>query len=186
MVAPNSPSARAKHKSTPAITPGKASGKVTVKNTRMIGPKRRGGVFKPSIDRFEGEPDRANHERKAHDAAGQRRAGPAERENDAEMFVQEGADRSPAAEPDEQEIAGDDGRQHQRQENKSVDTDLPQKFLRANSQPIAMPNGSAHAVATIAMRSDSPTAVHSAGERSNSSRPWLSAHDVGLTRKEKP
>ena len=26
---------------------------------------------------------------------------------------------------------------------------LPQKFVRASSQPMAMPNGSAHAVATI-------------------------------------
>ena len=32
---------------------------------------------------------------------------------------------------------------------------------------MAMPNGSAKAVATIEMRSDSSTAVHSAGERSS-------------------
>jgi hypothetical protein len=44
---------------------------------------------------------------------------------------------------------------------------LPQKLPRANSQPIAMPNGSAHAVATTAMRSDNSTAVHSAGESSS-------------------
>ena len=52
-------------------------------------------------------------------------------------------------------------------------TVLPQKFLRASSQPMAMPNGSAHAVATMAMRSDSATAVHSAGERSSTAVPEL-------------
>ena len=34
MVAPNSPSARAKHRTAPAMMPGKASGKVMVRNTR--------------------------------------------------------------------------------------------------------------------------------------------------------
>ena len=98
MVAPNSPSARAKHNSTPAMMPGNASGSVTVKNTRsVIGAERRGGVFEPAIDRLEREPDRPHHQRKAHDAAGQRRAGPAEREDDAEMIVEKGADRRRAA-----------------------------------------------------------------------------------------
>src|SRR5580704_18250406 len=44
---------------------------------------------------------------------------------------------------------------------------LPQKFVRASSQPMPMPNGSANAVATTAIRNDSATAVHSAGVRSN-------------------
>ena len=44
---------------------------------------------------------------------------------------------------------------------------LPQKFLRASSHATAMPNGSATAVATIAMRSESWIAVHSSGVRSS-------------------
>src|ERR1700722_14435670 len=42
---------------------------------------------------------------------------------------------------------------------------LPQNCLRASSQPSAMPNGSAQTVATIEMRKDSATAVHSSGVR---------------------
>src|ERR1700722_1533027 len=42
---------------------------------------------------------------------------------------------------------------------------LPQNCLRASSQPSAMPNGSAQTVATIEMRRDSSTAVHSSGVR---------------------
>ena len=45
---------------------------------------------------------------------------------------------------------------------------LPQKSLRASSQAIAMPNGSATTVATTAIRSDSGTAVHSSGVREKS------------------
>ena len=75
------------------------------------------------------------------------------------MIVEKGADRPLAAKPNEQEVACDNRRQNQRQMNNTVP--------RANSQPIAMPNGSAHAVATTAMRSDSSTAVHSAGESSS-------------------
>ena len=64
---------------------------------------------------------------------------------------------------------------------------LPQKFVRASSQPMAMPNGSAHAVATTAMRSDSATAVHSAGVRSSTAcLSSVPAHDVGFIRTAKP
>ena len=86
MVAPNSPSALAKHSTMPAMMPGSASGSVTVRNDpEAVGAERRGGVLQPAVDRLERQPDRAHQQRKAHDAAGERRAGPAEREHDAEM-----------------------------------------------------------------------------------------------------
>ncbi len=50
---------------------------------------------------------------------------------------------------------------------------------------MAMPNGSAHAVATTAMRKESATAVHSAGVRS-STVIGVPAHDVGFIRTAKP
>ena len=134
MVAPNSPSARAKHSTTPAMMPGKASGKVTVRNTRTVGAERGGGLLEPAVDRLKRKPDRADHERKAHDAAGQRRAGPAEREHDAEMIVQKGADRPLASERNEQQIPGDDRRQHQRQEDEPVEHALAPEIL-ARQQP---------------------------------------------------
>ena len=58
---------------------------------------------------------------------------------------------------------------------------LPMKSLRANSSATAMPNGSATAVATLAMRSDSRIAVQSWAVRSNT------RYDAfGGTRKLKP
>src|SRR5262245_7973091 len=82
---------------------------------------------------------------------------------------------------------------------------LPQKFLRASSQAIAMPNGNATTVATPAMRSESRTAVHSSGVRESTGlgvgklghaggvlppplagEGWGGAYDVGRTRKVKP
>ena len=45
--------------------------------------------------------------------------------------------------------------------------DLPQKSRRASSHASAIPNGVATSVATMATRSESRIAVHSAGEISN-------------------
>jgi hypothetical protein len=67
--------------------------------------------------------------------------------------------------------------------------------LRASSQAMASPNGSATAVATSAIRSDSSTAVHSSGVRLNirgsasgtpGDRVQQRHHEVGLIRKVKP
>jgi hypothetical protein len=55
------------------------------------------------------KPDCAHHQRKAHDGAGERSSCPSERKHDAEMLIEEGADRAFAAEGDEEEIARDDG-----------------------------------------------------------------------------
>src|SRR5205814_1775670 len=72
-----------------------------------------------------------------------------------------------AAEGDQQQIAGHHRRQHQRQMHNTVEQRLAQNSLRASSQAMASPNGSATSVATKAMRSDSSTAVHSSGVRLN-------------------
>ena len=53
IVAPNSPKALAKHKTTPAITPGSASGNVMVRNTSMrLAPSLAGGILKTAVDRL--------------------------------------------------------------------------------------------------------------------------------------
>src|SRR6516225_3374555 len=99
IVAPNSPSARAKHNNRPATMPGKASGSVTVKNTKAgLAPS----VAAASSSR------RSNQKRKSHHAGRKRRAGPAERENHAKVIVKERADRALAAEPDQQQVTGHD------------------------------------------------------------------------------
>src|SRR3981081_957316 len=80
MVAPNSPSALAKHSTMPAITPGSASGKVMGRTRRAIapwraegggagekgagalGPERRRRVREPPIDRLHREADGAHQQ----------------------------------------------------------------------------------------------------------------------------
>ena len=86
--------------------------------------ERAGGGFEPLVDALDGKPDRAHHQREAHDRAGQRRTRPAEREDDAEMLIEEGAHRPFPAEGDEQQIAGDDRRHHQRQMHDAVEQRL--------------------------------------------------------------
>ncbi len=94
MVAPNSPSALAKHSTMPAMMPGRASGKRDgEEDAQAVGAERGGGIFQAAVDGFERQPDRPHQQRKPHDAAGQRRAGPAEGKDDAEMIVQKAADR---------------------------------------------------------------------------------------------
>ena len=101
-----------------------------MRNTKhAIGAERRGGVFEPAVDRLKRKPDRAHHQRKTHDAAGQRRAGPAERKDDAEIVGEERANRASAPERYEQQIAGDDRRQHQRQVDDPVEQRLAPELL---------------------------------------------------------
>ena len=56
--------------------------------------------------------------------AGQRRAGPAEGEDDAELLVEEVADRAAAAEQDQQQVAGHHRRQDERQVHQRVEQAL--------------------------------------------------------------
>src|ERR1044072_756706 len=66
-------------------------------------------VLELRVDGLDREPDRPYQQGKAHHAAGQRRAGPAEREHDAEPISEKGADHAAPAEPDQQQISGYDG-----------------------------------------------------------------------------
>ena len=67
---------------------------------------------------------------------------------------------------------------------------LPQKSLRASSQAIAMPNGSATSVATTAMRSDScdrgPFVGGEVKHAATCAAGCAPRHDVGLIRNVKP
>src|SRR6516162_2025269 len=113
MVAPNSPSARAKHMTAPAMMPGSASGSVTVKNTqKRLAPSvaaasssRRSMASSASLigRTMSGKP-----------MTPQASAAPAER--------------------NEQQIAGDHRRQHQRQIDDPVEQGLSPKVL-ARKQP---------------------------------------------------
>ena len=90
MVAPNSPSALAKHSTMPAMMPGSASGSVTVRKTqnRLAPSVAAASSSRRSIASIDSRIG-AHQQRKPHHAAGERGAGPAEREHDAEMVGQE-------------------------------------------------------------------------------------------------
>ncbi|MFN5281384.1 MAG: hypothetical protein ACK5DO_29110, partial [Bradyrhizobium sp.] len=76
------------------------------------------------VDGFDRQADRPHQQRKRHHAAGERRAGPAEREHDAEMIGEPAADQSALAERKQQQVAGDDRRQHQRQVHGGIEQRL--------------------------------------------------------------
>ena len=98
------------------MMPGRISGSVTVRNTqtRLAPSVPAASSSRRSTASIESRMARTSSG-KAHDAAGQRRAGPAEGEDDAEIVGQEGADGPAPAEQEQQDVAGDDGRQDQRQ-----------------------------------------------------------------------
>ena len=75
------------------------SGRVTVRKTQSgLAPKVPRRRLQAPVDRLDREADRPHHQREAHDGAGERRAGPAEGEDDAEGLVEQGADRPAPAE----------------------------------------------------------------------------------------
>ena len=112
------------------MMPGSASGSVHGKERpESVGAQRRRGVLKPAVDRLERQPDGANQQRKRHHAAGERRTGPAEREHDAEMVGEKGADGALSPERDQQQIAGHHRRQHQRQMHDAVEQRLAPEVL---------------------------------------------------------
>ena len=104
------------------------------KGAGAVGAKRGGGVFQLSIDRLERQPGRTHKQRETHDAAGERRAGPAEGKHDPEIVLKETADRSLAAEGQQQQIAGHHRRQHERQMHDTVEQRLAPEIL-ARQQP---------------------------------------------------
>ncbi len=65
MVAPNSPSALAKHSTMPAMMPGSASGSVTVQNTPGRRAERPAASLEPCVDRLDRQTDRPHQQRKA-------------------------------------------------------------------------------------------------------------------------
>ena len=100
----------------PTMMPGRISGRVTVRNTHgrdapSVAPAC-SSLGSTAVDR---QADGADHQRKRHDAGGQRRAGPAEGEDDAEGILEKAADRPLRAEGQKQDIAGDHRWQDQRQ-----------------------------------------------------------------------
>ena len=182
MVAPNSPSALAKPSTMPAMMPGSASGSVTVKeHAPRRCAERAGGLLQPAVDGFDRQPDRPHHQRKPHDPAGQRRAGPAERKNDAEMIGEPRADRAAPAERQQQQIAGDHRRQHQRQMHQCVEQRLAPE-IAPRQQP-------GHARCRTASR---PASRHGDPQRQQDRGPFgrreieHAVQDVGLDRNVKP
>ncbi len=88
------------------------------------------------------------------------------------LLGEEGADRPAPTEGDQQQVAGDDGRQDQRQVDQRIEQALaPETRLRASSQAMATPNGRLARVAVVATSRLSLTAVHSSGVMSRS---WTS------------
>ena len=135
MVAPNSPSALAKHSTMPAITPGSASGSVTVRNTqaRLAPSVAAASSSRRSIA--------SNDSRIARTSSGnaitpQASAAPVQRNENTMPNVS--ARNAPigaaAAERDQQQIAGHHRRQHQRQMHDAVEQRLAPEVL-ARQQP---------------------------------------------------
>ncbi len=89
-----------------------------------VAPSVRRRLLEPAVDRFDRQPDRPHQQRKRHDAAGQRRAGPAERKHDAEVSARNAPTSAAPAERQQQQIAGDDRRQHQRQVHQRLEQRL--------------------------------------------------------------
>src|SRR5215831_18642644 len=90
-------------------------------------PKRARRVLERAVYGLEREPDRAHHQRKAHDPCRERSAGPAESDHDAEPLLEDLAERAATTEQQQQEIAHHDRRQHQRQVHGRVEQRLARK-----------------------------------------------------------
>ncbi len=134
MMAPNSPRLAAKAVTMPAAMPGSASGRVTLRSRfpphRAQRLRRRAEA---GVDGFERQADGADLEGEGDDRGGERRAGPAEHEADAEIVQQPAAERAARAEGDQQQEADGDRRQHQGHMDQPVDQRLAGE-LRARQQ----------------------------------------------------
>ena len=106
----------------PAMMPGRVSGRVTVRNTQSgLGAERSGRLLELAVDRLDRQADAPHHQRKAHDGAGECGTSPAEGKDDTEILVEQAADRPSAAEEDQENEAGNDGRQDQRQVDDAIE-----------------------------------------------------------------
>ena len=107
------------------MMPGNASGSVIDAKTHAREPPNvRRRRFEAPVDGLDRQANRTDHQREAHDRRRERGAGPAEREDDSEPFVEQAADRSALAEEHEKREADDDRRQHERQMHDGVDQDF--------------------------------------------------------------
>src|SRR3979411_1670711 len=103
MVEPNSPIALAKPSTMPASTPGSASGKVMVANTRQgAAPSVAAGCSSRLSTASIETPIRRPQNGNDHPPAARRRTGPANREQDAEMVGEPAADQAAFAECQQQ------------------------------------------------------------------------------------
>ena len=132
IVAPNSPSERAKPSTAPAAMPGSAQRQ----GDRQERPpaaraERARGVDQPPVDRLDRQPHRPHHQRQRHHRRGERRAGPAEHQRDPELRLEPAADRPVAAEQQQQQPAGHHRRHHQRQVDQRVEQDLARETAAA-------------------------------------------------------
>jgi hypothetical protein len=120
--------------------------------------------------------DRPHHEREGHDARGECRSRPAERDDDSDIGEQR-ANWPPPPKKKQQAKAGDNRGQHQREADQPVDQALAEEAPRASSRAVAIPKGRLTSVATVAMRGLKPMAVHSSVESKNMGRvSWGAAH----------
>ena len=167
MVAPNSPMALAKHRIMPAMMPGTISGSVTVRKTQArlapsVPAASSSRASTASIDR-----------RMARTSSGkpmtpQASAAPVQR-NEKTMpkwSARKAADRPAPAEQDQQDVAGDDRRQDQRQEHEAVEQGVaPEATARQQPWRRRCRTAGSTSVATRATLRLSRTAVHSSGLR---------------------
>ena len=136
MVAPNSPSALAKHSTMPAMMPGSASGSVTVRNDQQRGWRRASQAASSSRRSIASNDSRIARTSSGKPITPQASAAPVQRnENTMPKVSARNApiDAAPA-ERDQQQIAGDDRRQHQRQMHDAVEQRLAPEIL-ARQQP---------------------------------------------------
>ena len=103
MVAPNSPTLRAKARIAPARRPGAISGRVMVsEDAQRAGAQACARRLRAGGRRLRAKAHRPHHQRKRHHRRGERRALPGEDEGDAEDVIEPGADRAAAAEENQQ------------------------------------------------------------------------------------
>ena len=93
IVAPNSPTARAKARTIPAMMPREASGSVMVKKTRASpAPECSRDLFEALIDGLESDTRGTHQERKRHDSSRSDNRPPGEDDVEPQMLLQETTD----------------------------------------------------------------------------------------------
>ena len=112
--------------------PGQHAGQAERQGNGQEGaPRRRAerarGADQPPVDCLDRQPHRAHHQRQRHDRRGERGAGPAKDEDQAESLFEESPDRPAPPEGEEQQPAGHHRRHDQRQVDQRVEQQAPGK-----------------------------------------------------------